>query len=153
MQNLLVGGSIPRMFGAVLAPVLLTTVAAGESLAPLLIGLNRASRLNWNRNARLDLVRKAIPPALAGAAEIVLLWLPGPDLRLRFYFVAFLIAIPLFTFFVVKLMRGRFVGGEDDFEGSQFIQFRTGGAFYEFDINFVLVPIAAAMLVIAVYLY
>lgn len=146
-------GNISGMFGPILATALLTAVAVGESLAPLLIGLDRAVRLSRPWNARLDLVRKGVPPVLAGTAEIALLWLPGPDLNLRFYIVAILIAIPLITFFAMKLLSGRFVDEQNDSEGPPYTLVRIGGAVYEFDINYVLVPIAAAVLVTALALF
>jgi hypothetical protein len=130
-----------------------TAVALGESLAPLLIGLNRAFHLSWPWSDRLDLIRKAIPPILAGTAEIVLLWLPGPGVSMRFYIVAILVAIPLITFFAVKCLRSRFGETKNDQEVSHYARVRIGGGVYEFDINYVLVPIAAVVLVAAVALF
>jgi hypothetical protein len=143
------------MSSSFLARAMMTALPAGQSLAPLLIDLirTRGRRANWPRGARFRLVSQRLSPALAGAAEVVLIWWQGPYLVQRFYFVAVLAAIPIVGFVAAKFMHCQYDVASRDQNNIPYVRIRTSGKVFKLEINAVLVPIAAILLLGAVYLF
>lgn len=146
---------MPEMSSSFLARAMMTALAAGQSLAPLFIDLirTRGRRANWPRDARFRLVSQRLSPALAGAAEVVLIWWQGPYLVQRFYFVAVLTAIPIVGYFAAKFMHRQYGIAARDPNSIPYVRIRTGDTVFKLEINTVLVPIAAILLLGAVYLF
>lgn len=133
---------------------MLTALLAGQSLVPLFIDLNRLRAIAsseqvyvWSR-----LVRKRLNPALAGIVEVAFIWWPGPALSQRFYLVSVLAAIPIVVFFVSQFSR-RLREILEDPNRPPRSRISVFGKVVKFNIYVVLVPIAAILLVGAIYFY
>ena len=90
---------------------------------------------------------------MAGAVEVALIWWPGPTARERFYLAAVLTAIPMAAFFVAMGARHLYSGTLHDPNGIPPVRIRTSSRVVEFHLNVVIVALAAALLVVAAFLF
>ena len=137
-----------------LARAILTALAAGQGVAPLIIDLNRTHATNplWLGHARFHVVSQTFAETMAGAVEVALIWYPGSALRQRFYLAAALTAVPMAAFFAAMLTRRLYSGTLHDPNGIPPVRIRTANGVIEFDLNVVIVTSAAALLVLAVWI-
>lgn len=143
------------MSAPLLARVILTALAAGQGVAPLIIDLNRTHATNplWPGHARFHVVSQTLAETMAGAVEVALVWCPGPALTERFYLAAALTAIPMAAFFAAMFTRRLYSGTLHDPNGVPPVRIRTANGVIEFDLNVVIVTFAAALLVLAVRIF
>jgi hypothetical protein len=134
---------------------MLTALAAGQGLAPLFIDLNRTHATNpqWTGHARFHLVWQTFTLTLAAAAEVALIWWPASGLSQRFYLAAILTAIPMAAFIAAQFSRALYGGTLHDPNGIPPARIRTHTGVVEFDLNTVVIIVAAALLAVAVLLF
>ena len=134
-----------------LARSIVTAVAAGQGLGPLLIDLNRthATHPRWLGHARFHVVWQAFTLFLLNALAVALPWIPCPVAEARFYLAALLTAIPLAGFAIALLSRRLYAGTLHDPDGIAPVRM---GRFLV-DMNSALVAVAAVMLVIATAIF
>ena len=140
-----------RTMHPLLARVIVTAIAAGQGLGPLLIDLNRthATHPQWPGHARFHVVWQAFTLFLGSGIALALIWIPGTVAEARFYLAALLTAIPLIGFAIALVGRRLYGGTLHDPDGIAPV--RIGRIMV--DMNTVLVAAAAVMLVIATNLY
>ena len=138
-----------------LARMLLTALAGGQGFAPIFIDLNRthATHPQWPGRARFHLVQQVVTLALTAVVEVGLIWWPGPSQATRFYLAAFLTATSLAGFLVAFFTRGLYRGTLRDPRGIPPGRIRTRNGVVEFDVNIILIGLAAALLSVAVMLF
>lgn len=141
------------MFASVLAKCLLSVAAGVQSFTPMLLDVRsiRVSPPNPQMDASLRFSSNSIAQAVAGFAEVALLWWPGPDLILRFYIVAVLTAISVLAGFVTLVRSERF--GEGPYEPGRYFRVPFRRKSTQFDIDIFLLPISVTLLVAAVFLF
>ena len=134
-----------------LARDLVTAVAAGQGIGPLLIDLNRthATHPLWPGHARFHLVWQALTLFLLSLVTIGLLWMPAPLSTERFYLAATLTALPLAGFLAALCSRGMYKGTLHDPQGIAPMRFGQLAV----DLNAAIVFFAAVLLVVAVVIY
>lgn len=108
---------------------LLALVAGVQGLAAVVIDLNRyhARNLRWPGHSRFHVVWQTAAFALLAVLAIVLLFIGGADLRLRFYLAAVLTGIPMVAFFGAFAMRAWYGGRLSDPDGMRPISIRVFG--------------------------
>ena len=143
------------MAAPLLAQWMLTTLAAGQGIAPVLIDLNRthATHPLWPGHARFHLVAQVVAGVATSAVEIALLWWPGPWQQERFMLAAFLSAAPLLGYVVAMLTRRMYRGTLSDPLGIPPVRIRTRKGVIEFEINIAVIAVAVIWLAVAVALY
>lgn len=134
-----------------LARVVVTAVAAGLGIGPLVIDLNRthATHPLWPGHARFHVVWQAVTLFLLSAVAIGLLWIASPLGRASLYMAAVLTAMPLAGFLVALATRRIYGGTLHDPQG--IAPLRIGQL--EIDLNTVVVVFAAVLLIAAVLIY
>lgn len=139
------------MSDPLLARWMLTAIAAGQGIGPLIIDLNRTHAMHplWIGHARFHLVWQSLTLALMSAAGIALLWIPGTASSERFYFAATLTALPIAGFLIALFTRSLYGGTLHDVDGIPPV--RIGRI--SFDLNAVIVVFAAFLLGTAVLLF
>jgi hypothetical protein len=143
------------MSAPILARALLTAIAAGQGLAPLFIDLNRTHATNplWPGHARFHVVWQTFTQTLIAAAGIAILWWPNPANPKCFYLAALLVSIPLAAFLVAMFTRTSYGGALHDTNGIQPVRIRTAHRVIEFDLNAVIVLLAAALVVLSLWMF
>lgn len=138
-----------------LAQWMLTALAAGQGIAPVKIDLNRthATHPLWPGHARFHLVAQVVAGVVTSAAEIVLLWWPGPWHRERFLLAACLSAAPLLGYAVAMLTRRMYQGTLSDPQGIPPARIRTRRGVIEFESNIVVIAVAVVWLGVTLLLY
>lgn len=143
------------MTAALVARWIVTAIAAGQGIAPVFIDLNRTHATNpsWPGHARFHLVYQIFTLLPAAAVEIGLLWWPGVGMRGRFYAAALLTATPLAGFLAATLTRPLYRGTLHDPNGIQPLRMHLGSRLIAFDMNVLIVTLAAVFLIAAVVLF
>lgn len=143
------------MAAPLLARGMLTALAAGQGIAPIAIDLNstHATHPLWPGHARFHLVAQVVAGVVTSAAEIVLLWWPGPWQTQRFLLAASLSAAPLLGYLIAMLTRRVYGGTLSDPRGIPPARFQLRGGVIEFESNIVVIAVALIWLAIAVLLY
>ena len=143
------------MAAPILAQWMLTTLAAGQGIAPLWIDLNRthATHPLWPGHARFHLVAQVVAGTVTSAVEIALLWWPGPWQPQRFMLAACLSAAPLLGYVVAMLTRRLYRGTLSDPQGIPPVRIHTHSGVIEFESNIAVIAVAVIWLVVAVLLY
>lgn len=137
------------MSGQFLARLMLSVLAGGQGLAPLVIDLNRthATHPLWPGHARFHVVWQTLTSSLLSAVEIALIWWPFPHPRLRASLAAALIASPLLAFSAAAALRRLYGGTLHDPRGIPPLRLRMGRHALELDGN--ALAVAAGWLVLA----
>jgi hypothetical protein len=143
------------MTAALAARLIVSAIAAGQGVAPLFIDLNRTHATNpfWPDHARFHVVWQVFTGLPLAAATVALLWWPGPSLRHRFYFAAFLAAASLLGFFVATAFRRLYDGTLRDPNGFQPARLRVGSRDIAVDMNLALVTLASVLLLVSLLLF
>jgi len=143
------------MAAPLLAQGMLTALAAGQGIAPIAIDLNRthATHPLWPGHARFHLVAQVTAGAVTSAAEITLLWWPGPWQAQRFLLAVCLSAAPLLGYVIAMLTRRSYGGTLSDPQGIPPARFQLRRGVIEFEGNIVVIAVAFIWLAIAVLLY
>lgn len=143
------------MTAALVARLIVTSIAAGQGILPLFIDLNKTHATNhlWPGHARFHLVQQVFTLLPAAAIEIALLWWPGPWMRSRFYLAALLAATPLAGFLIASLARSLYGGALHDPNGIPPIRLHLGSREILFDMNVPIVVAASVLLAAAVLLF
>ena len=143
------------MSASLLARLMVTAVAAGQGIAPLLIDLNRTHATNpqWPGHARFHVVWQTFGLFLMGLVGGALIWWPSPESRQLFYLASLLTALPVLAFLVALFLRRTYGGALHDPNGIQPLRIRIGVKTREFDMNAVLVIFAGVVLAGAVLLF
>lgn len=143
------------MSASLLARLMVTAVAAGQGIAPLLIDLNRTHATNplWPGHARFHVVWQTFGLFLMGLVGGTLIWWPSPGSRQLFYLASLLTALPMLAFLVALFLRRTYGGALHDPNGIQPLRIRIGVKTREFDMNAVLVIFAGVVLAGAVLLF
>lgn len=134
---------------------MLTALAGGQGVAPVLVDLNRthATHPLWPGHARFHLVAQVVAGLVTSAAEIALLWWPGPWHGVRFSLAACLSAAPLLGYVVAMLARRFYQGTLSDPQGIPPARMHTRRGVIEFESNIVVIAVAVLWLAGAVLLY
>jgi len=143
------------MTAALFARLMVSAIAAGQGIAPLLIDLNRTHATNplWPGHARFHVVWQAFTVLPVSAITVALLWWPGVALRQRFYLAVLLTATSLAGFLVAVVSRRLYGGALHDPNGIQPVHLRLGSREIVFDLNLAVVLVAAVLLIGAVLIY
>jgi hypothetical protein len=143
------------MTAALAARWIVTAIAAGQGVMPVVIDLNRTHATNplWPGHARFHLVQQVFTLLPAAVIEVALLWWPGHAMRERFYLAAVLAATSLVGFLVATLARPLYGGRLHDPNGIQPVRFRVGSRLIKFDMNVPIVALATALLIGAVVVF
>lgn len=143
------------MTATMLARIVVTALAAGNGVAPVVVDLNRTHATNslWPGHARFHLVQQVGSLALAAVVELGLLWWPGPGGAFRFYLASGLVGTPLAGFLLAVGTRGLYGGTLRDPNGMKPLRVRTSRGVVEIDVNVPIVVTAAVLLGIAVWAY
>ena len=143
------------MTAAVVARLIVTSIAAGQGIVPVFIDLNRthATHPLWPGHARFHLVQQVFTLLPAAAIEMALLWWPGPLLAGRFYIAAVFTATPLAGFLIAALARPLYGGALHDPNGIQPVRLHIGSRQMVFDMNVPIVVAASVLLIAAVVLF
>jgi hypothetical protein len=143
------------MTAAFVARVTVSAIAAGQGILPLFIDLNRTHATNpqWPGHARLHLVWQTFTVLPTSAIAVALLWWPDAALREHFFLAVLLTATSLAGFLTATLTRSLYGGTLHDPNGIQPARLRVGSRLIVFDLNLVIVCVAAVLLIVAVMLY
>src|ERR1700759_2934737 len=122
------------MTAAFVARAIVTAVAGGQGIMPILIDLNRTHATNplWTGHARFHLVQQGFQLLPAAAIEVALPWYPGASFHARFYLAALLTATPLAGFMVAAVARPLYGGTLHDPNGIQPLRLRIGSRLVAF---------------------
>ena len=143
------------MTAAFVARAIVTAIAGGQGIMPVLIDLNRTHATNplWTGHARFHLVQQVFTLLPAAAIELALLWYPGVAIHARFYLAALLTATSLAGFLVAVCAQPLYGGTLHDPNGIQPLRLRIGSRLIVFDLNVPIVLLAAILLLGAVLLF
>ena len=143
------------MTAAFVARAIVTAIAGGQGIMPVLIDLNRTHATNplWTGHARFHLVQQVFTLLPAAAIELALLWYPGAAIHARFYLAALLTATSLAGFLVAVCAQPLYGGTLHDPNGIQPLRLRIGSRLIVFDLNVPIVLLAAILLLGAVLLF
>jgi hypothetical protein len=135
--------------------MILTAVAAGQGAAPLFIDLNRTHATNpmWPGHARFHVVWQTLTQTMLAAAEVALIWWPGPGLTQRFYLAAMLTAAPMAAFLAAMSVRGLYRGTLHDPNGIAPVSVRVLGSDFKINMNLVMILVGAVLVVASAFLF
>ncbi len=134
---------------------MVTALAAGQGLTPLLIDLSRTHATNpiWPGHARFHVVWQSFELTLVNALAIALIWWPGLVPGVRFYLAATLTALPMASFFIALFARKLYGGTMHDPNGVRPMPVRLGDKLFKVDMNAALVIVGTIVLVAAIYIF
>jgi hypothetical protein len=143
------------MTAALVARLIVSTIAAGQGILPFFIDLNRTHATNplWPGHARFHLVWQTFTVLPLSTIAVALLWWPGAALRERFYLAALLTATSLAGFLIATLSRPLYRGTLHDPNGIQPVRLRLGSREIVFDMNLAIVIVASVLLIWVVFMF
>lgn len=143
------------MSAPLLARLMVTAVAVGQGVTPLLIDLNRTHATNplWTGHARFHVVQQTFALTAFALIEIVLLWWINPGSQLLFRLAALLTAIPIIAFLIATVARKRYGGTLHDPNGIRPVAVRMSRTTYDIDVNIVLIIAGGLVLFSSVLIF
>lgn len=143
------------MAGLFVSRLLLSVLAGGQGVAPLVIDLNKthATHALWPGHARFHVVWQSFTSLFLAIPEIALLWWPGAGVRLRTILAAVLIAASLCGFIVAVIFRRLYGGTFHDPGGIPPLRVRAAGRVLQADGNVLAVAAGVVVLAAALVLF
>ena len=134
---------------------MVSAVAAGQGITSLFIDLNRTHATNalWPGHARFHVVWQTFGLFFMGVLGVALAWWPWPESAKLFYLAALLTALPMAAFLLALFTRRMYGGTLHDPNGIQPVRIEIGGKMREFDMNFVLILVGAAVILSALVIF
>ena len=137
------------------ARVLLSSLAATQGLAVLLIDLRRSHATNplWTPHARFHVVWQVLNLALLALVELALIWRSGPAAATRFYLAAWLTAMTLVAFCGALASIRLYDGALFDQNGILPWKLRLAERDLQLDKNTIVVALGSMVLLVSVAIY